>query len=178
MGLIFYKMENKKLFKNFMVSFCIFCLLSLPAFSSEIFTSSGLYGLKDSSGKIVLPAKYQSVEQLTYTPSKKIIIPMHAMDEVEAKKLDMYKIKQNNLYGIASNNGHIVRECSYKSVDVDSNGDIKYTTTDNKTEYEHPVMNAAKSVKDTFVTVVGLPVTLIGAVMIPIEAISKIGRKD
>ena len=171
-------MKNKILIRNFLLGFFIFYLLSSPVLSSEIYTSGGLYGLKDDSGKIVLPAKYQSVEQLTYTPSKKIIIPMHAMDEVEAKKLDLYKIKQNNMYGIASNSGHIIRECKYKSVDVDSNGDIKYTTTDNKTEYEHPVMNAAKSVKDTVVTVVGLPVTLIGAVMIPIEAISKIGRKN
>ena len=85
-------MKNKILIRNFLLGFFIFYLLSSPVLSSEIYTSGGLYGLKDDSGKIVLPAKYQSVEQLTYTPSKKIIIPMHAMDEVEAKKLDMYKI--------------------------------------------------------------------------------------
>ncbi len=162
----------KKIFVFCMVS----ALLSMPVYSSTIFVSGGKYGLKDDSGKVVLPPQYQSVVQLTYTPSKKVIIPMHAMDEVEVKKLDLYKVKQNNFWGIANSHGRITHECKYKDVQTDSNGDIIFTLSGGKTEYAHPVLNGTKAVRDTFVTVIGLPVTLIGACMIPIEAISKAGR--
>ena len=156
--------------------FIAFTFICMPVYSAVIYQSGGKYGIRDDSGSVVLKAQYQSVEQLAYTPSKKVIIPMHAMDEVEVKKLDLYKIKQNNLFGVANSNGKIVHECEYKNVETDSNGDIKFTLKDGSVEYAHPVMNVAKATRDTFVTIVGLPVTLIGAAMIPIEAVSKVGK--
>lgn len=162
----------RKLFVFCMVS----ALLSMPVYSATIFASGGKYGLKDDSGKVILNPQYQSVVQLTYTPSKKVIIPMHAMDEVQVKKLEFYKVKQNNLWGVANTHGKITHECKYKDVQTDSNGDITFTLPNGTTEYAHPVLNGAKAARDTLVTIVGLPVTLIGACMIPIEAISKAGR--
>ncbi|MCR5265786.1 MAG: WG repeat-containing protein [Cyanobacteria bacterium RUI128] len=162
--------------KKILSAFVVLAFLCMPVFSAVIYQSGGKYGLKDGSGNIVLKAQYQTIEQLSYTPSKKVIIPMHAMDEVESKKLDMYKIKQNNLFGVANTHGKIVYECKYKNVEADSNGDLKLILSDGTVEYAHPVMNAAKAARDTLVTVVGLPVTLIGAVMLPIEAVSKVGK--
>ena len=151
-------------------------VFSMPVFSATVYQAGGKFGLKDDSGKVILNPQYQSVVQLTYTPSKKVIIPMHAMDEVEVKKLDFYKVKQNNLWGVVNSHGKITHECKYKDVQTDSNGDITFTLPNGTTEYAHPVLNGAKAARDTLVTIVGLPVTLIGACMIPIEAISKAGR--
>lgn len=163
--------------RKFLITTLSIMFISLPVFSAVIYNSGGLYGLKDNSGKVVLNAQYQAVEQLSYTPSKKVIIPMHAMDEVEVKKLDLYKIKKNNLWGVSTSGGHISHECKYKNIETDSNGDLIFTNTDGSTEYAHPVLNVAKATRDTFVTIIGLPVTLVGAAMIPIEAVSKVGQK-
>ncbi len=151
-------------------------IICLPTFSSVIYQSGGRYGLKDDSGNPVITAQYQKIEQLSYTPSKKVIIPMHAMDEVEVKKLGIYKVKQNNLWGVVNSKGKLIHECKYKNIEADSNGDIKYTLPNGTVEYAHPVLNGAKAARDTMVTIVGLPVTLLGTVMIPIEAVSKAGR--
>lgn len=167
---------NIKFLKKFSIFLLIINLISTPVFSTTIYTSGGFYGLKDKNGKVVLNPQYQSIQQLSYTPSKKIIIPMHAMDEVEIKKLDLYKIKKNGLWGIANSNGHTTHECKYKNIEADGNGDVVFILNDGTKEYAHPVLNIAKSARDTLVTVVGLPVTLLGTVMIPIEAVSKAGR--
>ena len=162
--------------KKIILSILLITLVNMPVYSAVIYSAGGKYGLKDDSGKVILNPQYQSVVQLTYTPSKKVIIPMHAMDEVQVKKLDFYKVKQNNLWGVANSHGKITHECKYKDVQTDSNGDITFTLPNGTTEYAHPVLNGAKAARDTLVTIVGLPVTLIGACMIPIEAISKAGR--
>ncbi|MBO6273326.1 WG repeat-containing protein [bacterium] len=160
------------------VTFILFInIIVMPVFSSSIFSSGGKYGLKDNKGNIVLNAQFQTIEQFSYTPSKKVIIPMHAMDEVEVKKLDLYKAKKSNLWGVVNSNGHITHDFKYKNIEVDTNGDLIFTLTDGSVQYAHPLLNSAKAVRDTFVTVIGLPVTLIGAVMIPIEAVSKVGKK-
>lgn len=151
-------------------------VLCMPVYSASVYQSGGRYGIKDDNGNVVLKAQYQYAEQLSYTPSKKVIIPMHAMDEVEVKKLDLYKIKQNNLFGVANSHGKVIHECKYKNVESDSNGDLKLTLPNGTVEYAHPVMNAVKATRDTFVTIIGLPVTLVGAAMIPIEAVSKVGK--
>ena len=171
-------MKNRKLFKNLIIFLNVVLIASMPVYSATVYTTCGLYGLKNDDGNVVLSPKYQAIEELSYTPSKKIIIPMHAMDEVEVKKLNLFKIKQNNLWGVSTANGNIIHECKYKAVDVDSNGDLRFTNPNGSTEYAHPVLNTAKTVKDSFVTIIGLPVTIVGAVMIPIEAISKAGRKE
>lgn len=163
-------MNNIK--RIFIILFLV-CFTIMPVFSAIVYQSNGVYGLKDKNNKIVLTAQYQAIEQLTYTPSQKVIIPMHAMDEISVKTLNFYKTKKNNLWGVVNSQGHIIRECTYKNVEADSNGDIKLVLTDGNVEYVHPVINAAKAARDTLVTIAGLPVTLIGAVMIPIEAISK-----
>ena len=151
----------------------LMCFICSPVLSATIYKSGNSYGLKDDSGQIILAPKYQQIEQLSYTPSKRVIIPMHAMDEAEVKKLNTYKIKQNNLWGAANSKGKVIYECKYKNVTTDSNGDIVLTSTDGKEIYPHPVVNAAKAGRDTITTIVGLPVTILGAVMIPIEAVSK-----
>lgn len=156
-----------------LLSLFVFCM---PVFSATVYQAGGKYGLKDKNGNVVLNAQYQSIEQLSYIPSKKVIIPMHAMDEVEVKKLDIYKVKQNNLWGVVNSKGKLIHECKYKNIEADSNGDIKYTLPNGTVEYAHPVLNGAKAARDTMVTIVGLPVTLLGTVMIPIEAVSKAGR--
>lgn len=162
--------------KKIIVLLLIGIFISVPVYSATVFCSAGKYGLKNDSGKVVLNAQYQSIQQLSYTPSKKVIIPMHAMDKVEVKKLDLYKIKTNNLWGVVNSNGHITHECTYKNIELDSNGDLIFTLANGTTQYAHPVMNVVKATRDTFVTIIGLPVTLIGAVMIPIEAVSKVGK--
>ncbi len=169
-------MKKENLFKGLILIFVLFNFVMMPVYSATVYSSAGKYGLKDDSGKVVLSAQYQAVEQLSYTPSKKVIIPMHAMDEVQVKKLGMYKIKKNSLWGLATAGGHVSHECKYKAVETDGNGDVVFTLPDGTKEYAHPVLNGAKAARDTLVTVVGLPVTLIGACMIPIEAISKAGR--
>lgn len=170
------KMKYGKLFKVFSLAVILFNFIMMPVYSAVIYSLGGWYGLKNESGRVVLGAEYQAIEQLTYTPSKKVIIPMHAMDEVEVKKLDLYKIKKNNLWGVAGSDGRVIYKCKYKNVEADGNGDIKFTFLDGSTEYAHPVMNGAKAARDTLVTIVGLPVTIIGACMIPVEAVSKAGR--
>ena len=117
----------------------------MPVFSANIYSSCGKYGLKDDSGKVVLNAQYQKIEQLSYTPSKKVIIPMHAMDEAEVKKLELYKIKQNNLWGVANSNGRVTHECKYKAVDTDSNGDVQFTLQDGSVQYAHPVLKIGRA---------------------------------
>ena len=164
--------------RRFIVLTMVLNLIIMPVFSAVIYRSGTGCGLKDNNGNIILPPNYQAIEQLSYTPSKKIIIPMHAMDEVETKKLDIYKIKKNNLWGAANSSGRIIKDCQYKNITADSNGDLVLTLTDGSTEYAHPVLNATKAARDTLVTIVGLPVTLLGAVMIPIEAVSKAGRSN
>ena len=159
--------------KKFFATIFILLVNILPIYAASVYQAGGYYGLKDDSGKVVLNAQYQAIEQLTYQPSKKIIIPMHAMDETGLKKLNCYRIKKNNLWGIATSSGKIYQECKYKKIDVDSNGDVVFTLTDGTRKYAHPVINTTKAVRDTAVTVIGLPVTIIGAVMLPIEAISK-----
>ena len=162
--------------RNIVCTMVLLGFVSMPVFSATVYQAGGKCGLKDKNGNVVLNAQYQSVEQLSYTPSKKVIIPMHAMDEVQTKKLNIYKIKKNGLWGIANSHGKILSDCVYKNVSADSNGDIQLTQTDGTVQYAHPVMNAAKATRDTLVTIVGLPVTLVGAAMIPVEAVSKAGR--
>ena len=162
--------------KKILMVFICLTILSMPVFSATVYKSGTCYGLKDDNGNVILNAQYSAIEQLSYTPSKKVIIPMHAMDDNGVKKLKYYRIKKNNLWGLASASGRVVKECNYKNVEADSNGDIMFTLTDGSVKYEHPVMNISKSVRDTAVTVVGLPVTIIGALMIPIEAVTKAGN--
>lgn len=152
-------------------------LSAIPVFSAQIFKSNNYYGLKNSKGEVILNTQYNAIEQLSYSPSKKVIIPMHAMDDTQPKKLELYKIKQNNLWGVANSSGKVIKECKYKNIEADNNGDLIYTHSDGTTEYAHPVLNATKAARDTIVTIVGLPVTIIGTVMIPIEAVSKASRK-
>ena len=159
--------------KKILLLILLLNLIYMPVFSAQIYKSGSLYGLKSDNGNVVLTAQYQGIEQFSYTPSKKVIIPMHAMDEVCDKKLNLYKLKKNNLYGVSNSNGRIIHECKYRNIEPDSNGDLKFTLPDGTIEYAHPIINASKSLRDTAVTIVGLPVTILGAVMIPIEAVSK-----
>lgn len=161
--------------KKILSIFIMMNLMAIQCFTATVFTSGGKYGLKND-GKVVLKAEYQAIEQLSYTPSKRVIIPMHSMDEVEAKKLDLYKIKKNNLWGVANDNGRILNECKYKNVVVDENGNIQFTLPDGTTESANPVKSFTKNASNAVVGIVGLPVTIVGVMMMPIEAVSKIGR--
>ncbi|MCD8377446.1 MAG: hypothetical protein LUB59_01510, partial [Candidatus Gastranaerophilales bacterium] len=153
-------------------------LVGMPAYAEAvIFKSATGYGLKDGSGKVVLKPVYQSVSQCTYTPSKRFIVPMHAMDEVQEKKLELFKIKKNNLYGTAASSGRITNPCKYKDIEITDNGEVKLHTEDD-VKYANPVKNAAKNTGNTMITIIALPVTIVGAVMMPIEAVSKMGRKE
>lgn len=162
--------------KKILLILLLFNFMMMPVWSAVVYSSGGMYGLKDDSGKVILRAQYQFVGQMSYTPSKKVIIPMHAMDVARPVKLDLYEIKKGGLWGVANSHGKVIHECKYKSVEADSNGDLQFVLPDGSVEYAHPVMNVAKAARDTLVTVVGLPVTLIGAAMLPIEAISKVGK--
>lgn len=162
--------------RNIVCTMVLLGFVSMPVFSAVVFNQGGRYGMKDDSGKVVLAPQYQIIEQISYTPSKKVVIPMHAMDEVKSKNLNLYKIKKNGLWGVVNSKGKLIHECKYKNIEADSNGDIKYTLPNGTVEYAHPVLNGAKAARDTLVTIVGLPVTLVGAAMIPVEAVSKAGR--
>ena len=162
--------------RNIVCTMVLLGFVSMPVFPAVVFNQGGRYGMKDDSGKVVLAPQYQIIEQISYTPSKKVVIPMHAMDEVKSKNLNLYKIKKNGLWGVANSHGKVLYDCVYKKVSADSNGDIQLTHSDGTVQYAHPVMNAAKATRDTLVTIVGLPVTLVGAAMIPVEAVSKAGR--
>jgi len=153
-----------------------FTVLQVLAADAVIFKSSGGYGLKSANGKVLLQPVYQEVVRLSYTPAKKFIVPMHAMDEVQAKQLDLYRVKKNNLYGVADDDGKLDVPCKYTKIEVTDNGELKLYTKD-EVKYANPVKNVMKNTKDTMVTVIALPVTIVGAVMMPIEAISKMGRK-
>ena len=151
--------------------------INLPVYSSVIYKTGSLYGMKNDNGKVILKPEYQSIEQLSYTPSKKVIIPMHSMDEIKSKKLNLYKIKKNGLYGVSNSQGHILNECDYKDIQTEDNGEIKLVLKDGSIEYAHPVKNTMKTISNAATSIVGLPVTIVGVMMMPIEAISKVGQK-
>ena len=153
--------------------------IGVQVFASDtvIFKSAGKYGLKSADGEVVLKPVYQEISRLSYTPSKKFIVPMHAMDDVQPKELDLFKIKKNNLWGTANSDGKITNPCKYNKIEVTDNGEIKLHTADD-VKYANPVKNAMKNTKDTMVTIIALPVTIVGAVMMPIEAVSKMGKKE
>jgi hypothetical protein len=162
--------------KKFLFLVGILGLTLTQAFAdTSIYKSGNYYGLKDSSGKVLAKPIYQEIKQLSYKPQKRVLIPMHTMDEVSEKTLDYYKVKKNNLYGVMNSNGGLSCECEYSDVEVSDNGEIRLKTNDGY-KYLHPLKNASKVTKDTMMTVVGIPVTILGTAMMPIEALSKIGR--
>ena len=165
--------------KKVVLLFLIFGIIILPvlaAADSVIFKTSKGKGLKSQDGSIVLNPEYQEISRLSYTPKKNYIIPMHALDEVKSEQLDLYKIKKNNLWGVADINGKITVPCKYDKIEVTETGALKLFTGESE-KYANPYKNAAKVTGNTVITIVALPVTIIGAIMMPIEAMSKIGQK-
>ena len=144
--------------------------------ATTIFSSNKLYGLKDNEGNIVLKAQYQKIEQLEYIPIKTVLIPMKSTQEAKPVKLESYKIKQNDLYGVSDSEGKIICECKYDGIKVNEYGEI-LTVKDGKETLLNPVKNRVKKTKKTVESIVGLPVTIVAGVLMPVEVISKIGSK-
>ncbi len=152
-------------------------LLFMAQLQAEtIFSSGNLYGLKDDEGNVIVKAQYQKMEQLEYTPVKTILIPMQSTKEVKAVKLDSYKVQKDNLFGVIDNEGKTICACKYDDVKVNEYGEI-ITVKEGKETLLNPVKNKMKKAKKTAESIVGLPVTIVAGALMPIEVISKIGKK-
>ena len=152
-------------------------LLFMAQLQAEtIFSSGNLYGLTDDEGNVIVKAQYQKMEQLEYTPVKTILIPMQSTKEVKAVKLDSYKVQKDNLFGVIDNEGKTICACKYDDVKVNEYGEI-ITVKEGKETLLNPVKNKMKKAKKTAESIVGLPVTIVAGALMPIEVISKIGKK-
>lgn len=145
-------------------------------FAATVFSSSGLYGLKDDNNEVILKAQYSEITQLKYTPPKTVLIPMKATNEVKTVETKYYKIKKNGKYGIANSEGRIIHEIKYDDVKLNEYGGI-VLIKDGAEILANPIKNSVKATAKTAESIVGLPVTIVAGVMIPIEMLSKIGRK-
>ena len=135
-----------------------------------------MYGIKDDNGEVVLKADYSQITQMKYTPTKTILIPMQATNEIKEVESNYYKIKKNGLYGVANSNGKILHETKYDDVTLNEFGEILLVQNGEET-VANPVKNTMKATGKTVESIIGLPVTIVAGVMIPIEMISKMGRK-
>ncbi len=144
--------------------------------AATIFSSGNLYGIKDNNGNIIADAQYQKIEQLQYTPVKTILIPMQSTKEVKAVKLDSYKVKKDNLYGVINADGKTICACKYDDIKVNEYGEIVTIKGKNETLL-NPVKNKMKKATKTAESIVGLPVTIVAGALMPIEVISNIGKK-
>ncbi len=144
--------------------------------AATIFSSDKLYGLKDDDGNIVLKAQYQKIEQLEYTPVKTILVPMQSTKENKPVKTDKYKIQKNGLYGVSDDEGKIICDIKYDDVKLNAYGEIVTIKGDKETPL-NPVKNKVKKTTKTVESIVGLPVTIVASVLMPVEVISKIGKK-
>ena len=160
--------------KFFTVFFVLFFMQN--SFGATIFTSSGKYGLKDENGNIVLNPQYEKIVNLKYTPIKTILIPMKATQEPKEKTSDYFKIKLNGKYGIADTNGKVLYKPHYDDVKLNEYGEI-ILVQNSEEIIANPIKNSMKKVRKTTESIVGLPVTIVAGVLIPIEMVSKIGRK-
>ena len=151
-------------------------MLIVQVQAATIFSSNKLYGLKDNSGNVILKAQYQKIEQLEYTPIKTVLIPMQSTKEVKAVKLDSYKIQKDGLYGVADGDGKIICETKYDNIKVNEYGEI-LTVKGNSETLLNPVKNKVKKTTKTVESIVGLPVTIVAGVLMPVEVISKMGSK-
>ena len=154
----------------------LFLLFSAQIQAATIFSSNNMYGLKDDNGKIILKAQYESVKQLEYKPIKTILIPMQSTKEVKNVKLDSFKIKKDGLYGVSDSEGKIICPVKYDDVKVNEYGEI-LTVKGNVETLLNPVKNSVKKTTKTVESIVGLPVTIVAGALMPVEVISKIGKK-
>ncbi len=161
--------------KNLIYLFLAFLFMAQIQ-AETIFSSGSLYGLKDDEGHIIVKAEYQKMEQLEYTPVKTILIPMQSTKEVKAVKLDSYKVQKDNLFGVVDNTGKIICACKYDNIKVNEYGEI-ITVKEGKETPLNPVKNRMKKTTKTVESIVGLPVTIVAGALMPIEVISKIGKK-
>ena len=157
------------------LSFLFLILLISQIQAATIFSSNKLYGLKDG-GNIVVKAQYQKIEQLEYKPIKTILIPMQSTKEVKSIKLNSYKVMKNGLYGVVDENGKTICDCKYDEIKVNEYGEI-ITVKGNEETLINPLKNSMKKTTKTVESIVGLPVTIVAGALMPVEVISKIGRK-
>jgi len=150
-------------------------LLTSQIQASTIFSSNNLYGLKNGDN-VVAKAQYQKIEQLEYTPIKTILIPMQSTKEVKTVKLNNYKVMKNGLYGVIDENGKIICACKYDNIKVNEYGEI-ITIKGEEETLINPIKNTMKKTTKTVESIVGLPVTIVAGALMPIEVISKIGKK-
>ncbi len=160
--------------KFFIVFFVLFFMQN--SFGATIFTSSGKYGLKDENGNIVLNPQYEKIVNLKYTPIKTILIPMKATQETKEKTSDYFKIKLKGKYGIADTNGKVLCKPHYDDVKLNEYGEI-ILVQNSEEIIANPIKNSMKKARKTTESIIGLPVTIVAGVLIPIEMVSKIGRK-
>ena len=161
--------------KFFTLFFILFFLKS--SFAATIFSVSNKYGLKDENGNVIIKPQYDKITNLKYTPTKTILIPMKATEENEEKVSCYFKIKSSNKYGIIDNNGKILYKPLYDDVKLNEYGEI-VLIKNNEAIIANPIKNSIKKAQKTAASIVGLPVTIVAGVLIPIEMISKIGRKE
>ena len=101
----------KKIFVLFFILFFV-----QNSFAATIFSVSNKYGLKDENGNIILKPQYDKITNLKYTPTKTVLIPMKATEEIEEKTSCYFKIKSNSKYGIVDENGKIFYKPLYDYV--------------------------------------------------------------
>ena len=145
-------------------------------YAAVIFSSNNLYGLKDDEGKVIVKPQYQKIEQLEYTPIKTVLIPMNSTREVKPVKLESYKIKKDNLYGVIDEQGKSICPAKYDDIKVNEYGEI-ITVKGNDETLLNPVKNKVKKTTKTVESIIGLPVTIVAGALMPIEVITKIGTK-
>jgi hypothetical protein len=144
--------------------------------AAVIFSDKKLYGIKDEEGNVILKAQYSKIEQLQYTPVKTVLIPMQSTKEVKPVMLDSYKVQKNNLYGVVDSTGKTICEVKYDDIKVNEYGEI-ITVSGKEETLLNPVKNTMKKTSKTVESIVGLPVTIVAGALMPIEVISKIGKK-
>lgn len=155
----------------------VLALLTMQScFASVIFQSGKLYGLKDDNSKVILKAQYQKIVQLEYTPVKTILIPMQSTKEPKKVQLKSYKVQKDNLWGVVDNTGKTVIDCRYDDIRVNQYGEIIFKKGDEEILL-NPVKNTAKKAAKTVEAIAGLPVTIVAGALLPVEVISKMGKK-
>ena len=157
--------------------YCFLMMLFLTnAYAATIFTNQGLYGLKDDDGKVVIKPLYQNITQLQYTPVKTVLIPMQSTKENEPVKTNYFKVKDNGLYGVVDNEGKTICNLKYDDIKINEYGEI-ITVKNGEETLLNPVKNKVKKTTKTVESIVGLPVTIVAGALMPIQVISKIGKK-
>ena len=156
--------------------FCLTIFFIQSCYGTTIFNSNGLYGLKDKNNNTILEPNYSEIIQLKYTPPKTVLIPMQATNEVKTVESDYYKIKKGGLCGVSNKDGKILHETKYNDIKLNEYGEI-ILIKNGEEIVANPVKNKMKATGKTVESIIGLPVTIVAGVMIPIEMISKIGKR-